>query len=93
VTIDFTIPDAGKGNLSFDVKAVSSEFKPLGPADLDGKTMVDPTSQTEEGQKLMEEASVELNGVMMQALGVLMQTPGLSNIMGSMMSSGTSTAG
>ena len=91
VTIDFTIPDAGKGNLAFDVKAVSSEFKPLGPADFDGKTMVDPTSQTEEGQKLMEEASVELNGVMMQALGVLMQTPGLSNIMGSMM--GSSTAG
>lgn len=91
VTIDFTIPDAGKGNLTFDVKLVSSEFKPLGPADFDGKTMVDPTSQTEEGLKLMEEAGVELNGVMMQAMGVLMQTPGLSNIMGSMM--GTGTAG
>ncbi len=93
VTIDFNIPDAGKGNLAFDVSVASSEFKPLGAADFDGKTKLDPTSQTEEDQKLMEEAGVELNGVMMQAMGVLMQTPGLSNIMGSMMSAGTGTAG
>lgn len=93
VTVDFNIPEAGKGNLAFDVKIASSEFKPLGPADFDGKTMVNPVSQTPEDLKLMEEAGVELNGVMMQAMGVLMQTPGLSNIMGSMMSAGTDTAG
>lgn len=93
VTVDFNIPDAGKGNLSFDVLLASSEFKPLGPADFDGKTKVNPVSQEPEDLKLMEEAGVELNGVMMQAMGVLMQTPGLSNIMGSMMSSGTGTAG
>ena len=86
VTMDFNIPEAGKGSLSFDVKVASSEFKPLGAADFEGKTKVNPVSQEEEDLKLMEEAGVELNGVMMQAMGVLMQTPGLSNIMGSMMS-------
>ena len=89
VTLDFNIPDTGKGNLAFDVKLTSSELKPLGEADLEGKTKVNPVSQDEEDLKLMEEAGVELNGVMMQAMGVLMQTPGLSNIMGSMMSTGT----
>lgn len=93
VTIDFNIPEAGKGSVSCDVKLVSSEFTPLAPADFDGKTKVNPFSQEPEDLKLMEEAGVELNGVMMQAMGVLMQTPGLSNIMGSMMSADAAVAG
>jgi hypothetical protein len=36
----------------------------------------------------MTQIQTELYGVMTQAMGVLMQTPGLSDIMGSMMSSG-----
>jgi hypothetical protein len=89
VTLDFDIPDTGKGSLAFDVKLTTSEFKPLGPADFDGKTKVNPVSQEPEDLKLMEEAGVELNGVMMQAMGVLMQTPGLSDIMSGLMGGGT----
>jgi len=89
VTLDFNIPEAGgKGTVSFDVKLVTSEFVPLGPAEFEGKTKVNPLSEDPADQAAMEEAGVELNGVMMQAFGVLMQTPGLSNIMGSMMNAG-----
>jgi hypothetical protein len=86
VTIDFNVPEAGgKGSISFDTKLETSEFKPLGPSDFDGKTMVDPVTAD---AAQMELVSTEMSGVMMQAMGVLMQTPGLSNIMGSMMNTG-----
>jgi hypothetical protein len=85
VKIDFNAPELGKGNVSFDVKLETGELKALDSADFEGKTKIDPLSATEEE---MTQLQTELQGVMMQAFGVLMQTPGLSNIMGGMMNSG-----
>ena len=89
VSFDVNAPTSGvKVAFSCDVKLETSAFAALGDADFAGKTKVSPLSQIPADQKVMEEAGTELYGVMMQAYGVLMQTPGLSNIMGSMMNSG-----
>jgi hypothetical protein len=90
VTIDFNIPEAGTGTFSCDVALETGELTPLGEADFADKTKIDPITASEED---MAAATTELQGVMFQAMGVLMQTPGLSNIMGGMMNADTATAG
>ena len=90
LTIDFNTPATGAGVFSCDVALETGALTPFGEAETAGKTAINPMTATEEE---MATATTELQGVMFQAMGVLMQTPGLSNIMGGMMNAGTATVG
>jgi hypothetical protein len=87
VTIGFDVPvDEGAsfaGSIAFDTLLEISDLAMLSDADLEGMTPVGLDSMDE---ATMEAIEAELEMVQMQALGVLMQTPGLSNIIGGMMS-------
>lgn len=86
VAITFNVPDEGvQGVFSCDALMETGAFNPLGDADFEGKTSINPLEASEEE---MTQVQTELYGVMMQAYGVLLQTPGLSQIMGSMTDSG-----
>lgn len=87
VAIDFNAPASGM-TLSFtcDTLIETGAFAPLGDADFEGRTKINPVTATEEEMTAVE---TELQGVMFQAMGVLMQTPGLSNIVGGAMNAGT----
>lgn len=86
VAIDFNAPAADtKLNLTFDTHIETGDFAPLGDNDFAGKTKINPITATEEEMTNLE---TEMQGVLFQALGVLMQTPGLSNIVGGAMNAG-----
>ncbi len=86
VAIDFNAPASGM-TVSFtcDTLVETGAFAPLGDADFEGRTKINPITATEEEMTAIE---TELQGVMFQAMGVLMQTPGLSNIVGGAMNAG-----
>ena len=86
VAITFNVPGEGiQGVFSCETLLETGAFTPLGDADFAGKTKINPLEASEDD---MTQVQTELYGVFMQAYGVLMQTPGLSEIMGDMMGSG-----
>jgi hypothetical protein len=87
ITLSYSLPaDVGlpfEGSIHFDSLV---ETGPYQPADFSPYKDLQPVNPLRASAKTMEKVSGDVNGAMMQGVGVLMQTHGLSSLIGGMMS-------
>lgn len=87
VTLNYDFPAAGGGEPSkavirFDAKVKSGPYE---PADFDKYADLQPVNPLRASYKAMDKVSADLSSMMMQGMGVLMQTHGLSSLIGGLM--------
>lgn len=88
VTLNYDFPAAGGGEPSKAVIRFDAKVKngPYEPADFEKYKDLQPVNPLRASYTAMDKVSADLSSMMMQGMGVLMQTHGLSSLIGGLMS-------